>query len=263
LEVYNAAQDEHSAAVHSSNRVPDAPFKTAWPELALKRMVRMAAEEGKSRISWTPGEAQAARYDLSKTFQSVGAIRRQDGTFMLQGVPEHGGTAVRLGDRVPENKLVDFVGKELAEKIAAQKDNNTKVYEGVDLKVGGEGMKGFYDNMLPKMAEKLGKAYGVKVKKAPGKPDKFEVHKDDTVLSPPGGFKTAKEARDWGEANVKGKGQGSGRPRREPLPSGTSISPKRCETPRFRRASRCSLPACRSRWSRSITTRSRRKIASD
>src|ERR1019366_4855302 len=46
--------------------VPDAPFKKTWLDLALKRVIREAAESGKDRISWTPGEAQAARYDLSK-----------------------------------------------------------------------------------------------------------------------------------------------------------------------------------------------------
>ena len=48
-------------------QVPDAPFKKSWPELAMKRTIRQAVEEGKSRVSWTPGEAQAARYDLSKS----------------------------------------------------------------------------------------------------------------------------------------------------------------------------------------------------
>jgi hypothetical protein len=47
-------------------RVPDAPFKTTWPELSLKRMIRYAAENGYDKIAWTPGEVQAERYDLSK-----------------------------------------------------------------------------------------------------------------------------------------------------------------------------------------------------
>ena len=36
---------------------------------------------------------------------------------------------------------------------------------GLDLKVGGEGMKGFYDNILPKSLEKLGKKFDAKVGK--------------------------------------------------------------------------------------------------
>lgn len=42
--------------------VPDAPFKKSWPELALKRMVRYAAENGYDAIAWTPGEVQTKRW---------------------------------------------------------------------------------------------------------------------------------------------------------------------------------------------------------
>ncbi len=36
--------------------VPDAPFKKNWHELALKRAIREAAENGYDRLSWTAGE---------------------------------------------------------------------------------------------------------------------------------------------------------------------------------------------------------------
>ena len=55
----------------NAGKVPDAPFKKTWPELLLKRMVRYASEHGYDGISWTPGEEQAARYDLSKQVDSV------------------------------------------------------------------------------------------------------------------------------------------------------------------------------------------------
>jgi len=53
------------------SKVPDAPFKTTWPELAFKRMIRYAAENGYEKIAWTPGEVQAERYDLSKHVSQV------------------------------------------------------------------------------------------------------------------------------------------------------------------------------------------------
>lgn len=37
--------------------------------------------------------------------------------------------------------------------------------ENADLKVGGEGMREFYDKMLPKVVEKIGREYGVKVQR--------------------------------------------------------------------------------------------------
>jgi hypothetical protein len=38
-----------------------------------------------------------------------------------------------------------------------------KEYKDVDMQVGGEGMAGFYDKILPNAANKLGKKYGAKV----------------------------------------------------------------------------------------------------
>ena len=38
--------------------------------------------------------------------------------------------------------------------------------EGTDLKIGGEGMKGFYDNILPKETNKIIGKYGAKVGKS-------------------------------------------------------------------------------------------------
>lgn len=58
--------------------------------------------------------------------------------------------------------MADYVGKDLAEKISNQKDKH-KEYSGIDLKVGGEGMKAFYDTMLPNVANKLIKKMGGKV----------------------------------------------------------------------------------------------------
>lgn len=48
----------------SNESVPDAPFRTSWPALAMKRVLRMAAEDGYDRVAWTTGDTQAKRYDL-------------------------------------------------------------------------------------------------------------------------------------------------------------------------------------------------------
>jgi len=46
--------------------VPDAPFKSSWHELTLKRMLRHAAENGYDKLAFIDGEETAKRYDLSK-----------------------------------------------------------------------------------------------------------------------------------------------------------------------------------------------------
>ena len=40
--------------------VPNAPFKSSWHELAMKRMLRYAAENGYDRLSWDTGDTQAS-----------------------------------------------------------------------------------------------------------------------------------------------------------------------------------------------------------
>jgi hypothetical protein len=144
------------------NKVPDAPFKKTWYELALKRMIREAAEKGYDRLSWTPGEAQAARYDLSK---QIDTLKYNPDTHHLVGFKN--GTKVLSHLNVEPKDLPDFVGKEIASKIdkAEVKDKliggSYKVLNDIDLKIGGEGMKGFYDQIIPKALEKIS---GEKVK---------------------------------------------------------------------------------------------------
>jgi hypothetical protein len=54
----------HEAAkfIPGIQSLPESPFKTTWPELSLKRMIRYAAEHGYEKVAWTPGSVQEARY---------------------------------------------------------------------------------------------------------------------------------------------------------------------------------------------------------
>jgi hypothetical protein len=157
----DAKAAELGKVASGTGRIPDAPFKTSWPELSLKRMIKYAVDNGYDSVSWTPGKVQAERYDLSKQVDSIYAYRKNDGSFALEGETKRGGR-VPISESVPKDKLADYVGKELAEKIAAQ-ERMEHTYTGVDLKMGGEGMTAFYDKMLPAAANKLGKKYGAKV----------------------------------------------------------------------------------------------------
>jgi len=175
-------QNRWAKSIQNSSNIPDAPFKKTWHELVLKRMIREAAEKGYDRLSWTPGEAQAERYDLSKQVDSI-ASSKLDNNYHLELYPK-GQEGMSHAIDVPENKLANNVGKELADKIIAHHDESKtdyfgrKVWSGLDLKVGGEGMKGFYDQIIPKALEKIGKEYGVKVNQ--GEINKYTVNKSTT-----------------------------------------------------------------------------------
>ena len=156
--------------------IPDAPFKNnAWAELAMKRMMRYAAENGFERIAWTPGEVQAERYDLSNHVQKLGYKQNADGTYFVSAQTHERGGVV-LGDgKLTANDLAEHVGKNIAQQIVDgagdienwsapnEPRNEFRVLRGIDLKVGGEGMKAFYDRVLRNIAGKLGKKWGAKV----------------------------------------------------------------------------------------------------
>lgn len=170
------ARTDHLNGLHDRIReigvadvgVPDAPFKTTWPELALKRMIRYAAENGYEKIAWTTGRVQADRYDLSKHVKEIEYIKRGPDTYEL-GVTDINGRGVDLPSKAMTLKdIEDTLGKEMAEKIANGEGRRYRGHEGItldglDLRVGGEGMRGFYDDILPKAVNKLVKRYGGRV----------------------------------------------------------------------------------------------------
>jgi hypothetical protein len=158
----------------SINSVPSAPFSKTWPELVLRRMLRYAAENNYDRIAWTTGEQQADRYDLSKQVDQLKVWKEPidpdnnepGGWYGVKAYKKgYSGTLLEAKAETAE-KLAETIGKELAEKAVTDLKNDTEgrmaSYEGVDLKVGGEGMKGFYDKILPSTANKIGKKWGTK-----------------------------------------------------------------------------------------------------
>ncbi len=184
---------------NAGNMVPDAPFKSSWPDLALKRMVEYAADNGYDQIAWTPGEVQAARYDLSKQVDRLN-YNPQLGELHVYGGPSK--DELIISKKMSLNELDEHIGKEAADKIRTKLDANPNApahLDNPDLKVGGEGMKGFYDKMLPAAANKLGKKYGAKVGVTKiGGPDSgigmFGVYRGDQEIIPPE-YATAADAR--------------------------------------------------------------------
>ena len=156
--------------------VPSAPFEKNWQELAMKRMLRLAAEEGFDKVAWTTGEQQAQRYDMSRQVESIDVEENtveefSDGTPVAKNITisTANGMDIRIdtdadgvihGGEYGGRNIADVVGKELAVKI--MQPGNFKL-EGEGLRIGGEGMKGFYDRILPSFVGKYTKKWGAKV----------------------------------------------------------------------------------------------------
>lgn len=162
-------------------KIPAAPFERNWHELAMKRMLRLAAEEGYDYVAWTTGEQQAERYSIGKVvdyMQSDPWRKPYDASYgdrvrdVRVGVKNSGIIILTVnenGDIVNDsangqykgNKLSEVVGKELSVMILQSDDN--EIIKGDGLRIGGEGMRGFYDDILPRFMNKYGKKWGVKV----------------------------------------------------------------------------------------------------
>ena len=144
--------------------VPKAPFITdtaKYLKLGWKMMLREAVAQGATKIAWTTGEQQAERFNLSSKVKTMSLIKsRTDSGYNLvledsKGEEITGYTG--SGASVTPSELSDLVGVELAAKLVKGADaNKDKVWgkekinpqfytlSGLDLKVGGEGMKAFY-----------------------------------------------------------------------------------------------------------------------
>lgn len=138
-----------------------APFiedTKSWTALALKRAMIYAAEQGLDGIAWTTGAQQNRRYSLSTYIKSITYYRNSDGGWNAQ--VEKVGWGVQSFSW-PDAELDATVGKELAEKMrqgdgqeaqASHPAVTLRKLSGLDLEVGGEGMRGFYDKIVPNTA---------------------------------------------------------------------------------------------------------------
>jgi hypothetical protein len=149
--------------------VPQAPIVTdtkSWVALGLKRAIMYAVQNGMSKVAWASGEQNAGHYDLSKQVDAIDYSLRSDGVYHLSLVKD--GQTI-MDKPLQENELEDAVGKDVAEKIVkgegeasprATSRSKIKRISGLDLKVGGEGMRAFYDQIVPQVANDVLKKLG-------------------------------------------------------------------------------------------------------
>lgn len=154
-----------NAYIPYRNSVPDAPFDKNWHELAMKRMLRYAAENGYDVVAWTKGEQQAERYNIGGVISEIKATKYPRGYEVVSFGKN--GSVVHNEVFAEESAMAEVYGKEMSQRIIASVDalepSETATISGDNLRVGGEGMKGFYDRMLPAFMNKYGKKWGVKV----------------------------------------------------------------------------------------------------
>lgn len=185
--------------------IPDAPFKKTWAELAFKRALRMAVDDGMDKIAWTPGKEQIDRFEeeLRKNVDEIhyepydgfpewvemvygkgtkpeewmrdnyNKSEMGKGGLLYEIAAYKDGNLVFSEEGADADRAAELLGKEMAAKITKGEGEKMtdapardwRIFKGDDLAIGGEGMKGFYDKMLPDFVRKYVKKWGGKVEK--------------------------------------------------------------------------------------------------
>lgn len=172
---FAAWRDEQDIADQQWQKAPDAPFKKSWHTLAMKRMIRWAAENGYDRVAWTKGIDQVDRYpaEMRKVADHIFWGRKGYSQRLEVGIRKSGNDIANLvldnngvvkeshGLPGAEGKaLEEVIGKPMAQKVLTEPLGEI---EGKDFTIGGKGMEGFYDEILPNETNKLIKKHGSRV----------------------------------------------------------------------------------------------------
>lgn len=138
---------ERQLAAFNSNGgggIPEAPFVTetaSTTKLAAKYILQDAVASDADYIAWTTGEMQNKRFNLSQHADSLGYDPDSN---ELVGFKDDN---VAFSREVASGDLPEYIGRELAERILAQPKSELNGYQelrGVEMELGGSGMKSFY-----------------------------------------------------------------------------------------------------------------------
>jgi hypothetical protein len=158
-------------------QVPQAPYKEDWYQLALRRAIKEAVDGGYDRVALPTGGEVAQRFGLGNHIDRLDYHKNSDGTYGVSAIKD--GREVVAREYLKQNELFDLVGKEVGEKMAKGQGKDSvpidpdlaeeygfdsyKSLTGLDLIVGGKGMKKYYDEVYPNYLKKFGKKYGASV----------------------------------------------------------------------------------------------------
>lgn len=167
------------------NGVPPAPYigsTEGWTDLTIKKSLDRALDSDAEYFTWTPGEEHVQRYGLENHVNEIQYYKDNDGKYVL-GITDKEGEGVELPKTsYSDDELEGLLGKEMAEKIKANEGNSYrgrqgKTLEGLDLKIGGKGMRDYYEKIFRKRVEEV-------VKKATGEKPKIEIIEVQTADGP-------------------------------------------------------------------------------
>lgn len=175
-------QDVREALDQGIDKVADLPdvLKDSWYNLAAKRVMLHAAENGFDTVAWATGDQQADRYHLADRFQD---IEYEPGTLNVtmsdgdsRSIPLQEGGATGQGDS--PSSLEEIVGETLAGELRAEYEQTGEpvvrdTREGLDNVDRRQGMRQFYDETLLNVFSNFAESYSGQA--APASAEEFAV----------------------------------------------------------------------------------------
>jgi 2'-5' RNA ligase len=154
----------------ADRRAPDAPLKEHYELFVLKRLMKLAAEEGYDGVLVTAGAVNAEKYGLDRQFHSLTYYRARDGNWHIR-IKRHAHDPSRKLT-ISDDQLEEAVGKKTAghmrsnhgrvdrdaEKLKDERGEPLpvqKILSGELLEMEKRGMRVAYDERLPGLLKRL------------------------------------------------------------------------------------------------------------
>ena len=154
---------QENAALRALPRAPFVETTDGWLNLGLKHVMLEAINGGYDRVAFVDGDQSVTRYKdaLTEAVDEVEIDRNDDGTYNYKAIKD--GKEVKAEESVTAERIEDLFGKSGGADLIEQADafpDQINTIKSEDIKIGGEGMRKFYDDVLPAALNKLLKKYG-------------------------------------------------------------------------------------------------------
>jgi hypothetical protein len=154
-----------------SGGVPNAPFKKTYTDLAAKRALMYAVENGYDAVAWNTGEQVNIRFNLANVVRQISYTNNGNDLFHIHAVDERGSTAL-IGNRTGK-ELESLIGKVYVDKMragdgvdaSASYGKNGKMFYVDFITIGSEPMKKYYGSVKEGRIGDVGKAFEKYAKK--------------------------------------------------------------------------------------------------
>lgn len=155
---------------YGKDAIAAAPLSKTWHELGMRQIIDEAVQKGYDRVAWVNGVTHGERSGLA---QDIDKLVYNKDMGIVAGYKEGEEVFYRS---ITDEELDAMLGKDISRNLRSHEiAPNIHAIEGELLKVGGEGLKGFYDKILVDYAKKYTKKWGTTVEKK-ALPNGTEVH---------------------------------------------------------------------------------------